>query len=249
MLRFVDRFTSACLLSLISISASAYAPLNELPLGSRAAIKVESLQSQNQIQQTDNQSQYFPPASTLKIVTALAAKLELGDEFQFATSIEKTGRDVVLRFSGDPTLTTQDLKQLLSQLRNSGTKKISGDLWLDNSAFTGYDRAVGWPWDILGVCYSAPASAISLDGNCVQASIYTQEDGKTRVYVPEHQPIYVTTVASSVSKIEQESSQCDLELLSSPDNHYQLQGCLQNRSKPLPLKFAVQDPALYTPVP
>ncbi|NOH24531.1 serine-type D-Ala-D-Ala carboxypeptidase [Vibrio europaeus] len=246
MLRFVDRFTSACLLSLISVSASAYAPLNELPLGSRAAIKVESLQSQNQIQQTDNQSQFFPPASTLKIVTALAAKLELGDEFQFATSIEKTGSDVVLRFSGDPTLTTQDIKQLLSQLRNSGTKNISGDLWLDNSAFTGYDRAVGWPWDILGVCYSAPASAISLDGNCVQASIYTQKDGKTRVYVPEHQPIYVTTVASSVSKIEQESSQCDLELLSSPDNHYQLQGCLQSRSKPLPLKFAVQDPALYT---
>ncbi|WP_414931904.1 serine-type D-Ala-D-Ala carboxypeptidase [Vibrio europaeus] len=246
MLRFVDRFTSACLLSLISVSASAYAPLNELPLGSRAAIKVESLQSQNQIQQTDNQSQFFPPASTLKIVTALAAKLELGDEFQFATSIEKTGSDVVLRFSGDPTLTTQDLKQLLSQLRNSGAKRISGDLWLDNSAFTGYDRAIGWPWDILGVCYSAPASAISLDGNCVQASIYTQKDGKTRVYVPEHQPIYVTTVASSVSKIEQESSQCDLELLSSPDNHYQLQGCLQSRSKPLPLKFAVQDPALYT---
>ena len=66
------------------------------------------------------------------------------------------------------------------------------------------------------------------------------------MYVPEHFPVYVTTQASSVSKDQQESTQCDLELISSPDNHYQLQGCLTERSKPLPLKFAVQDPELYT---
>ncbi|KJY83672.1 D-alanyl-D-alanine carboxypeptidase [Vibrio galatheae] len=226
--------------------ALAYTPIDELPLGSRAAIKIEALKSQSNLEQSNNQNQLFPPASTLKLVTALAAKLELGDEFNFETKLEKSGDDVIVRFSGDPTLTTQDLKQLLSELHKTGTTKINGDIWLDNSAFTGYDRAVGWPWDILGVCYSAPASAISLDGNCVQASIYTQDNGKTRVYVPEHQPIYVTTTANSVSDIEQESTQCDLELLSSPDNHYQLQGCLQHRTQPLPLKFAVQDPALYT---
>jgi len=226
--------------------ASSYSPLNELPQGSRAALKVQGLSNNKSYVATDNQSQLFPPASTLKIVTALAAKLELGDNFYYQTSIDKSGKDVIIRFSGDPTLTTKDLKQLLTTMRDSGVKTIQGDLWLDNSAFTGYDRAVGWPWDILGVCYSAPASAITLDDNCVQASIYTQDDGKTRVYVPEHQPIYVTTQAATVSKSERESLQCDLELLTSPDNHYQLQGCLQQRSKPLPLKFAVQDPSLYT---
>ncbi|MCG9749107.1 serine-type D-Ala-D-Ala carboxypeptidase [Vibrio brasiliensis] len=230
----------------LSSQVSAYAPLNELPLGSRAALRVDSLQEQQHYQQSANQNQLFPPASTLKIVTALAAKLELGDQFHYQTKLEKVGKDSVIRFSGDPTLSSADLKQLFTQARGKGLKRIEGELWLDNSAFTGYERAVGWPWDILGVCYSAPASAISLDENCVQASIYTQQDGKTRVYVPEHQPIYVTTQAKTVSKAEQEGSQCDLELLSSPDNHYQLQGCLQSRSKPLPLKFAVQDPALYT---
>ncbi|NOH81292.1 serine-type D-Ala-D-Ala carboxypeptidase [Vibrio sp. RE86] len=233
--------------ALICSKASfAYAPLNELPQGSRAALKIQALAQNTNFAETDNQTQLFPPASTLKLVTALAAKLELGDDFRYQTSIESVKDDVVIRFSGDPTLTTPNLKQLLTTIKQSGISKITGDLWLDNSAFTGYDRAVGWPWDILGVCYSAPASAISLDDNCVQASIYTETNGKTRVYVPEHQPIYVTTLAKSVSKIEQESTQCDLELLSSPDNHYQLQGCLQSRSKPLPLKFAVQDSALYT---
>ncbi|KJY75405.1 D-alanyl-D-alanine carboxypeptidase [Vibrio coralliilyticus] len=233
-------------ISLFSLSAFAYAPVDQLPDGSRAALLVESLDQQNSLLDTHNSDQYFPPASTLKLVTALAAKLELGDNFRFETQLEQIGKDVVIHFSGDPTLATEDLKQLFVVAKRNGLSRIDGDIWLDNSAFTGYDRAVGWPWDILGVCYSAPATAISLDGNCVQASIYTQEDGNTRVYVPEHFPVYVTTQASSVSKDQQESTQCDLELISSPDNHYQLQGCLTERSKPLPLKFAVQDPELYT---
>lgn len=119
-------------------------------------------------------------------------------------------------------------------------------MWLDNSAFTGYDRAVGWPWDILGVCYSAPASSITLNNNCVQASIYTQKDGGTRVYVPEHQPIRVKSSAETVSKTIQKSRHCDLDLLANPDNQYELKGCLVEREKPLPLKFAVQNPERYT---
>ncbi len=102
-------------------------------------------------------------------------------------------------------------------------------------------------WDILGVCYSAPASAVTLNENCVQASIYTQKNGTTRVYVPEHQPINVTTSAQTVSKSVQKSRHCDLELIATPNNQYQLTGCLVDRGdKPLPLKFAVQDPEGYT---
>ncbi|MCG9598093.1 serine-type D-Ala-D-Ala carboxypeptidase [Vibrio sp. Isolate25] len=234
------------LISLFSLPSFAYTPVAQLPEGSRAALLVESLVEQDTLIDTHNRELFFPPASTLKLVTALAAKLELGDQFRFETQLKRVGKDIVIHFSGDPTLTTEDLKQLFVVAKRNGLRHIEGDIWLDNSAFTGYDRAVGWPWDILGVCYSAPATAISLDGNCVQASIYTQDDGDTRVYVPEHFPIYVTTQALSVSKDQQESTQCDLELISSPDNHYQLQGCLTKRIKPLPLKFAVQNPELYT---
>ncbi|UUM30161.1 serine-type D-Ala-D-Ala carboxypeptidase [Vibrio japonicus] len=223
----------------------AYAPLNALPEGNRASLLVENLDSKTLLS-TQNNDQYFPPASTLKVVTALAAKLELSPDFSFETRLEQSGKNWVIRFSGDPTLSTNDLKKMLSSARDKGLNKINGDIWLDNSTFTGYNRAIGWPWDILGVCYSAPSTAITLDGNCVHASIYTQKEGKTRVYVPEHFPIYASTQVKSVTKSEQESSQCGLELISSPDNHYQLNGCLVERKKPLPLKFAVQDPELYT---
>lgn len=244
---YLSRFVLLAFIPFCSpLYAESYSPLDALPSGSRASLHVETLNQEITQLSTHNQTQYFPPASTLKIITALAAKLELAENFRFETDLLVAKKDIEIRFQGDPTLTTDNLKQLFAVAKRNGLTKIEGDIWLDNSAFTGYDRAVGWPWDILGVCYSAPATAISLDENCVQASIYTQDDGATRVYVPDHFPIYVTTHAISVTQQQQELTQCDLELISSPDNHYQLQGCLGQRSKPLPLKFAVQDPELYT---
>ncbi|MGR5238373.1 serine-type D-Ala-D-Ala carboxypeptidase [Vibrio alfacsensis] len=236
--------TLFCLTPLISL---AYPHQEILPTGSRVSLIAEKLNDQSQINGIQPNNEFFPPASTLKIVTALAAKLELGDQFAFSTTLESSNTDAVMTFSGDPTLKTQDLKTLLLQARQNGLTRINGDLWLDNSAFTGYDRAVGWPWDILGVCYSAPASAITLNENCVQASIYTQKNGSTRVYVPEHQPIKVKTSVKTVSKSVQKSRHCDLGLMAHPDNQYELTGCLVDRGdKPLPLKFAVQDPEKYT---
>ncbi|WP_372077965.1 serine-type D-Ala-D-Ala carboxypeptidase [Vibrio amylolyticus] len=233
--------------ALLSSSAVySYEQTQLLPEGSRNSLILESLSSPRATSLSENSEQFFPPASTLKLITALAAKLELGDDFQFHTSLLKNNDDLIIEFTGDPTITTEDLKGQLKKAKQQGLNVISGDIWLDDSSFTGYERAVGWPWDILGVCYSAPASAITLDENCVQASIYTMDSGYTRVYVPEQFPIHVSTKARTVSKIEQEGSQCDLELTTQNNNQYQLNGCLVERSKPLPLKFAVQNPTQYT---
>ncbi|MDB1123084.1 serine-type D-Ala-D-Ala carboxypeptidase [Vibrio algarum] len=226
-----------------SFYVSAYEPINSLPTGSRVSLLVKN---PTETALSINTKQLFPPASTLKIITALAAKLELGDDFRFETQLEQKNKDIVIRFSGDPTLKTQDLDNLFKQASNQGIKSIEGNIWLNDSIFTGYERAVGWPWDILGVCYSAPSSAITLDGNCVQASIYTNSDGSTRAHVPEHQPIIVTNDVITVTKEVQKERQCQLELLTSDNNNYHLSGCLISQKKPLPLKFAVQDTQEYT---
>ncbi|WP_049535494.1 serine-type D-Ala-D-Ala carboxypeptidase [Vibrio harveyi] len=241
------RWSLLLLSSLTPLLSFAYPHQEVLPDGARISLVAEKLNGQSELKGIHPTEQYFPPASTLKVVTALAAKLELGNGFTFRTTLESSNSDAVFTFSGDPTLVTQDLKTMLTRAKKNGLNRINGDLWLDNSAFTGYNRAVGWPWDILGVCYSAPASAVTLNENCVQASIYTQKNGTTRVYVPEHQPINVTTSAQTVSKSVQKSRHCDLELIANPNNQYQLTGCLVDRGdKPLPLKFAVQDPESYT---
>ena len=239
---FFSRYTLIAL-SLISFSSIAdiKETLSSLPSGSRTAITVENLQS-NKIEFQQKQDELLPPASTLKIATALAARLALGKEFSFETSLYKADKDIVLTFTGDPSLSR---KQLSSLFDEGDIKTIQGDLWIDGTIFTGYERAVGWPWDILGVCYSAPSSALSIDENCVQASITTHDDGSTRVFVPIHQPISFSSYAKSVSKEEQKSTFCDLEL-TTQGNNYELNGCLVKRNNPLPLKFAVQDTQDFT---
>ncbi|WP_333913064.1 serine-type D-Ala-D-Ala carboxypeptidase [Vibrio coralliirubri] len=232
-------------ISAFSVNAFAYPPLDKLPDGSSTSVILESLKGDSN-KMNSNSDSFYPPASTLKLVTALAAKLELGDDFHYTTSIVRSGNDSIILFSGDPTLQREQLKSLLAQYAKSQSRTIKGNLYLDNSTFTGYQRAVGWPWDILGVCYSAPSSAMTLDSNCAQASIYTKDNGSTRVYIPAHYPIDVTTTAATVTRSGQKATQCDLELITTPDNAYKLSGCLVERKKPLPLKFAIQNPELYT---
>ncbi|WP_089137582.1 serine-type D-Ala-D-Ala carboxypeptidase [Vibrio rumoiensis] len=210
-----------------------------LPAGTRVGLIAKSPSSTLLYQNND---QFFPPASTLKLMTALAAKIELGDDFRYTTQLEQNGKDLVIRFSGDPSLTSDDISQLL---KSTNISTIDGDLILDNSAFTGYEKAVGWPWDILGVCYSTPSSAITLNGNCVMASIYTNADGSTRVFTPPHQPVNVSTSAEAITRKQQKQQYCDLELTTTQANHYRLSGCLVKRDQPLPLNFAIQNSFLY----
>nr|WP_073580331.1 serine-type D-Ala-D-Ala carboxypeptidase [Vibrio quintilis] len=225
--------------------AGNYNVTSILPPTSRASLIVEPLDTASRAVDVRSDT-FYPPASTMKLLTALAAKLELGDQFRFRTNLLQSQDDLILQFSGDPQLMTADLKHLLHQLKKKGIHTIQGNLWLDNSLFAGYERAIGWPWDILGVCYSAPSSVITLDKNCVPGSIYTLPNGKTRVYIPEQYPIHISTQARTVSQQEKRQQLCDLELHADQENHYLLSGCIKERAKPLPLKFALQNTDLYT---
>ena len=92
------------------------------------------------------------PASTQKVVTALAALLQLGGNYQFTTTMETEGKikdnqlmgDLIFRFTGDPTLTRQQLRAMVAVLKQSGVTKVHGDLLIDTSAFSSHDKAPGW---------------------------------------------------------------------------------------------------------
>ncbi len=191
--------------------------------------------------------QWMQPASTQKILTALVAKQRLGSNFRYSTTIHSDKRGAVIGFNGDPTLTRQQLARLLRQGITQNKSLFSGDIYLSNSTFVGEDRAVGVPWDTLGVCYAAPATGIALEKNCVQGALYSNrgEGQLTRLNVPTHHLITVDNQVKVVSKATQETTFCELTLQAHPNNHYQLSGCLVQREQPLPLNFAIQDPAQY----
>ncbi len=83
------------------------------------------------------------PASTIKLLTTLAALDILGPAYRWKTEVYANGRidgdtldgDLLLKGYGDPFLVTERVWQLLRNIRNRGIREIKGDLLIDDSYF------------------------------------------------------------------------------------------------------------------
>ncbi len=125
------------------------------------------------------------PASTMKIVTATAALLTLGPNFRFTTRIE-TGPDSVgpggvvhgpayLLGAGDPMLATRvfsrsgldrlgtPIDDLARDVRENGTRRITGGLIVDETLFDRQRTAPLWKSDYRFEC--PPLSGIATNQN------------------------------------------------------------------------------------
>ena len=84
----------------------------------------------------------LPPASVVKSITALYALAHLGPAFRFSTRLVATGPiqngvligDLILVGSGDPSLDTDHLAGLVSELMKTGLRSVKGRFIVDGSA-------------------------------------------------------------------------------------------------------------------
>ena len=209
-----------------------------------------------------NEDLYFRPASTEKVITALAALSYLGPNYQIKTRLLISSKalsssnkivtqngvlngDIEIEFRGDPFFTKQELYNLLNTLKDAGVRTISGNVYLNSGYFAGHDYATGWSWDDLPKCFTAPPSSIIINGNCVSAKLSaTKIGGPVSVEIPEGMPISVITSDVEVVSPSEFYGGCELEMDRNSQNIYRLSGCIpvQQKGKPLGLSFAIQDP-------
>jgi len=195
------------------------------------------------------------PASTMKILTALAALLQLGPDFRFTTTFETKGTvsdgvlkgDLVARFGGDPTFKRQNIRNMVAALRKQGIKEISGDVVIDSSVFASHDKAPGWPWNDITQCFSAPPAAAIVDRNCFSVSLYSapKPNDNAFIRVASYYPVHMFSEVRTLAKGSPDAQYCELDVVPGELNRYTLTGCLTQRSEPLPLAFAIQDGASY----
>ena len=240
-------------LSFNAVAEVNVAPLvANLPEGASTAVIAKNI-DQNKIVADYNGSTFMLPASNQKVFTAVAAKLVLGDEFKFDTALLTNGKiqngdldgNLIVRFTGDPDLTSGQLYDLHAELKKQGVNKITGDLVLDTSVFSSHDRGLGWIWNDLTMCFNSPPSAANIDNNCFYAELdANQAPGETvKINVPAQFPIQVfgqVYIADS-----NEVPYCQLDVVVHDNNRYQVKGCLARQTKPFGLSFAVQDPDAY----
>lgn len=113
------------------------------------------------------------PASNAKVFTAAAAYLYLGPNYHFTTELDSSAPvaptlkgNVYIYFSGDPTLTSRDITNLVLQLKHLGVQRINGNVVIDDSIFSGPKYGLGWPQADLSRCYAAPVGGAIINSNC-----------------------------------------------------------------------------------
>jgi serine-type D-Ala-D-Ala carboxypeptidase/endopeptidase (penicillin-binding protein 4) len=123
------------------------------------------------------------PASNQKILTTAAVLHHFGAEYRFKTSLcgARTADSVsrlVLRGSGDPSLSSEDLHELAKGLVQAGVKHV-GDVLLDQSFFDAHyvppafeQQPEEW------AAFRAPVSAVSLNRNVTTLNVAPTEAGQ-----------------------------------------------------------------------
>lgn len=198
----------------------------------------------------------FVPASTAKIMIAASALLALGERFHYETTLRvlphsrQPGRiegDVYVEFSGDPSLTSEDLKELFKALRRAGIREITGQVVIDNTRFQGPHYAPGWTWDSIPWHYSAPITSVILNQNRVNLTLHpgTVPGGlvQARVVGEQGSAFSVESFTRAATPLQANTS-CQLLVNMDNHNHLQLGGCWPVSKDPVGLRLAVTNPDL-----
>jgi D-alanyl-D-alanine carboxypeptidase/D-alanyl-D-alanine-endopeptidase (penicillin-binding protein 4) len=124
------------------------------------------------------------PASNMKLVTATTTLIKLGTDFRYKTTILYTGKvdkngtlkgDLYLRGSGDPSLSSQRLLEMVQKLRTAGIQKIDGRIIADGTAFDEQLVGDGWQWDDEPFYYSAQVAGLNCDENVIDLEVRPAE--------------------------------------------------------------------------
>ena len=102
-----------------------------------------------------NEKQLMRPASTLKMMVAVAALDRLGKDYEYATTLYYTGTveggvldgDLYCRGGFDPAFTSADLDVFVDSIRSLGIDTIRGHLYADVSMKDDDRLGEGWCWD------------------------------------------------------------------------------------------------------
>ena len=195
-----------------------------------------------------NASKSFSPASNIKLFTAAAALYQLSPQYHYVTSLLQKDNHIYIQFNGSPSLTTEQLKQLLTQLNTHGIHEIKGNLILDTTRFQPPYYAPGTTYDDLGWYYEAPSTSVNLNENTVQYEFISANQLNKPIQIKCLSPEKAINLINKVITVnkEDEKEHCSLNIETNMNNTVKLYGCFAKNDKPVTMKLAIPNPVLYT---
>ena len=128
------------------------------------------------------------PASVIKLLTTYSAVLNLGFNYRWETKFYYTGKirngilrgDFYVKASGDSTLSTDDLDDIVAQVKANGIRKIQGNIVIDRTLFrvssrnnSGFDKNKYSPYNAMpdAIMFNKRKSTFCINTNAKRAKI------------------------------------------------------------------------------
>ena len=205
-----------------------------------------------------NPDTYLQPASTMKILTAVAAQSILSPHSPFQTTMQVYGSQendtlygsILIDGGGDPNLTSQDLHSLLESLKSHQIHHIRGNILVKSNHFDSRIHTPGTVWEEVNDCYAAPTSSLTLDSNCFTVTLHQENQRlildnpnldqpiKNRIHLQNTCPH--PEAPSTHHSVSSNTRVVDHDPFSMPQK---LTGCWASQQHPLELRLSVNNPA------
>jgi serine-type D-Ala-D-Ala carboxypeptidase/endopeptidase (penicillin-binding protein 4) len=138
----------------------------------RVSVAVKSLDDGTLVFARDA-DELLNPASNVKLYTAATALSVLGTEYRYETEFltddglkQGKAKFLFVRGKGDPTVTTERMYNMVSELFHAGLREV-GDVVLDDTWFDSERIAPGFDQEFGDKAYLAPTGALSLNWNTI----------------------------------------------------------------------------------
>jgi D-alanyl-D-alanine carboxypeptidase/D-alanyl-D-alanine-endopeptidase (penicillin-binding protein 4) len=200
--------------------------INEIlkDLDSRATIGVYvKSMKHGDVLYTKNPNTSLIPASIIKIMTAEAALLYLGNEYKFPTRLLTDATafksengvlagNLFLVQSGDPSLTYYDLVDLLAALKAQQIRGIKGSFYIDNTAYDDENFGPGWDFNDKQYCYAAPINASIINHNCIMFKVTPARHAGQLAAIIQSPRYFYGTIQNSVMTKNRGAKACYVQM-------------------------------------
>jgi len=200
----------------------------------RVGVKIKSMQTGDVLYSLNENSQ-FTPASIMKILTAETALLYLGGNYKFPTKLVTDGSlggngavngNLYLVHSGDPSLTYNDIREMMNSLKSKPVSSVQGNVFIDITAYDQRNTGAGWSVEDTRYCFGAPINASIINHNCISFLILpAKSPGQLASVVPSRNN-FIGLVNNTVMTRSSFTHPCSLQFNQDGYNTVSVSGCL-----------------------
>ena len=181
-----------------------------------------------------NATEAFIPASNMKLFSDAAALLALGPNYRFQTELSTNAHhlengvldgSIYLYLPGDPSLTSDDLNLLLTELKAWGITRIKGNIILISSRRGINPYAPGWTKKDLTYSYGAPLAPLVLDENRLIVTVNPAARAGEHAVI-ELRPSNNGVKLHNEVTTEAKGKNCGISYLMDAKNQLTVKGCI-----------------------